>query len=340
MMIELPQRAQAVLRSIIHHYILTAKPVGSRIISQRYGLRLSPATIRNVMADLEEAGYLTHPHTSAGRIPTSKGYRLYVDSLMHVEKLNAFIKRKIRENVTAGEKNIDFLLEKTSQILGAISSQLGVVIGPSFDDAIFDRIALVYLSDERLLVVLSLKTGIIKSIYVEVHSVIKQSELEETSRLLNERLSGLTVKTIKESIKQRLTDISSMNPELIRLFINSADTFFHFDNQKIFIGGTKNIVDQPEFNEQEKVRSIIELIENKNVIVHLLNPASSQEGITISIGDDTSDDLSRMFSIVSTKFAAGGHHGTLGIIGPIRMWYPRMIPLVDYTAEIITQELN
>jgi heat-inducible transcriptional repressor len=340
MLIELPLRAQAVLRSIIHHYILTAKPVGSRVISQKYGLGFSSATIRNVMAELEGAGYLCHPHTSAGRIPTPKGYRLYVDNLMKIEQLDAFIKKKIRENVMAVDKNIDFLLEKTSQILGAVSSQLGVVIGPSFEDAVFDRIALVSLSDERLLVVLSLKTGVIKSIFVEVHSAIKQSELEETSRILSERLSGLTVKTIKETIQQRLTDVSSINPELIRLFINSADTFFQFENQKIFIGGTKNIVEQPEFHAQDRVRSIIELIENKNIIVHLVSRAASNEGIAISIGDENSNDLSTMFSIVSTKFAVSGHQGTLGIIGPVRMWYPKIIPLVNYTAEIITQELN
>ena len=148
---KLTDREESVLQSIIHHYILSAKPVGSRVIAKKYGLGLSAASIRNVMADLEDAGFLSHPHTSAGRIPTSKGYRIYVDSMMKVEKLTSLVKRKIRENVQSVDKNYDFLLAKTSQILGMISSQLGVVIGPALDEAIFDKLSLVQVSNDKLL---------------------------------------------------------------------------------------------------------------------------------------------------------------------------------------------
>lgn len=332
-------RDVAVLRSVIHHYILTAQPVGSRVVSKKYGLGLSAATIRNVMADLEEAGYLNHPHTSAGRVPTSKGYQLYVNSMMQVEKLTSLVKKKIRDNVQSVDKNYDFLLAKTSQILGMISRQLGVVIGPSLEDVIFDKLSLIPLSSEKVLVVISLRSGIIKSVVVEVSMPVKETELEETCRVLNERLSGLTVKAIRSSIGQRLKDISTGNTEIIRLFVNSTQTFFQLEEKKIYIGGTKNIVEKPEYNAHEKLRSIIELIEEKEVVVHLLSQASKDEGIAITIGDESSSDLSKTFSIVSTKFAMGEHNGTLGIIGPMRMWYPRMVPLVDYTAEVIKQEL-
>ena len=334
---KLTDREESVLQSIIHHYILSAKPVGSRIIAKKYGLGLSAASIRNVMADLEDAGFLSHPHTSAGRIPTSKGYRIYVDSMMKVEKLTSLVKRKIRENVQSVDKNYDFLLAKTSQILGMISSQLGVVIGPALDEAIFDKLSLVQVSNDKLLAVLTLRAGIIKSVVVEVRLPIKNIELEETCQVINERLSGLMVKAIRASIGQRLHDINYGNPEIIRLFIESAHTFFHFDEKKIFIGGTKNIVEKPEYNAQDKLRSIIELIEEKEVVIHLLSSSSKDDGIAITIGDDSSSDLSKTFSIVSTKFELGGHTGTLGIIGPTRMWYPKMVPLVDYAAEIINQ---
>jgi len=333
----LNEREESVLRSIIHHYILSAKPVGSRVIAKKYGLGLSAASIRNVMADLEDAGFLSHPHTSAGRVPTSEGYRIYVNNMMKVEKLTSQIKRKIRENVQSVDKNYDFLLAKTSQILGMISSQLGVVIGPALDNAIFDKLSLVQVSNDKLLAVLTLRTGIIKSVVVEVHLPIKNIELEETCQIINERLSGLSVRAIRASIGQRLHDITNGNPEIIRLFIDSAHTFFRFDEKKIFIGGTKNIVDKPEFNAREKLKSIIELIEEKEVVIHLLSRSSKEEGIAITIGDDNSTDLSKTFSIVSTTFEIGGHTGTLGIIGPMRMWYPKMVPLVDYTAEIINQ---
>ncbi|MCH8286785.1 heat-inducible transcription repressor HrcA [candidate division KSB1 bacterium] len=334
---KLTDREESVLQSIIHHYILSAKPVGSRVIAKKYGLGLSAATIRNVMADLEDAGFLSHPHTSAGRIPTSNGYRIYVDSMMKVEKLTSLVKRKIRENVQSVDKNYDFLLAKTSQILGMISSQLGVVIGPALDEAIFDKLSLVQVSNDKLLAVLTLRAGIIKSVVVEVRLPIKNIELEETCQVINERLSGLMVKAIRASIGQRLHDINYGNPEIIRLFIESAHTFFHFDEKKIFIGGTKNIVEKPEYNAQDKLRSIIELIEEKEVVIHLLSSSSKDDGIAITIGDDSSSDLSKTFSIVSTKFELGGHTGTLGIIGPTRMWYPKMVPLVDYAAEIINQ---
>ena len=334
---KLTDREESVLQSIIHHYILSAKPVGSRVIAKKYGLGLSAATIRNVMADLEDAGFLSHPHTSAGRIPTSNGYRIYVDNMMKVEKLTSLVKRKLRENVQSVDKNYDFLLAKTSQILGMISSQLGVVIGPALDEAIFDRLSLVQVSNDKLLAVITLRTGIIKSVVVEVRLPIKNIELEETCQVINERLSGLTVKAIRASIGQRLHDINYGNPEIIRLFIDSAHTFFRFDEKKIFIGGTKNIVEKPEYNAQDKLRSIIELIEEKEVVIHLLSSSSKEDGIAITIGDDSSTDLSKTFSIVSTKFELGGHTGTLGIIGPTRMWYPKMVPLVDYAAEIINQ---
>ena len=336
----LTNREKAVLSSVIYHYIATASPVSSRVIAKKYGLDLSSASIRNVMADLEEAGYLMHPHTSAGRVPTSRGYRLYVNNLMHVEKLTSIVKRKIRENVETFDKNIDYLLAKTSQILGMISSQLGVVIGPSLDNAIFDKISLIDVAHDKLLIVLSLRTGIIKSIMVEILSRLKPSELEETCRVLNERLSGLPVQTIRETISERMQDAAYGNPDIIRLFIDSAYTFFQFDEKKIYIEGTKNIVEQPEFNAQEKLINIIELIEKKDIVVHLLSQTADSEGIEIRIGEENNADFCKMFSIVSTKFSIGKHKGALGIIGPMRMWYPKMVPLVNYTAEVINRALN
>ncbi|MCP4723773.1 MAG: heat-inducible transcription repressor HrcA, partial [bacterium] len=325
---------------VIHYYILTAKPVGSRVIAKKYDLGCSPATIRNVMADLEDMGYLTHPHTSAGRIPTSEGYELYVTQLMRVENLHKSVKQTIRDNVDTLDKNTDFLLNKTSEILGSVSKQLGVVIGPSLDNAVFEKISLLSVTTDRILVVLSLKSGIIKSIVVELQSSLSQSELDKTAEALNSRLSGLTVKSIKQTISKRLKDISHASSDIIRLFVDSADKFFHFDEKKIFVGGAKNIVGQPEFQPHEKVRSVIELIENKDVIVHLLKEASDTKGISIKIGDDSQPDLSKAFSIVSTQFSIGDQEGTLGVIGPIRMWYPKMVPLVNYTAEVINQVLK
>lgn len=336
----LTKRKEEVLRAVIHNYILTAKPVGSRIIAKRYDLGLSAATIRNVMADLEDEGYLSHPHTSAGRIPTSNGYRIYVDNLMKIERLDSVIKKKIRDNVDTLDKDVDFLLAKTSQILGSVSKQLGVVIGPSLDNAIFDKMSLMSVSTGRVLIVLTLKNGIIKSIVVEIKSNLDPRDLELTCQVMNSRLSGLTIKNIKKTIGERLHDIVYANKEIIRLFVDSPHKFFRFDNEKIFVGGTKNIVEQPEFLPHDKLKSIIELVEEKDMIVHLLKSAKNNDRTVVMIGDDDKTELKNSFSIVSTQYTVGDEVGLLGIIGPVRMWYPKMVPLVDYTAEIINKVLK
>lgn len=337
----LTDRQAEVLRAVIHNYILEAKPVGSRLIAKKYGLGLSAATIRNVMADLEEFGYLTHPHTSAGRIPTSTGYSLYVNSLMEVEKLSNSVKQKIRANVdNTLDKDVDFLLGKTSNILATVSKQLGVVIGPSLDNAILEKISLVGVSSEKVMVILSLRNGIIKSIVVEIKANYNIKDLEITSQLLNAKLSGLTILKIKTSIGARLKEINLGNSEIIRLFVDSADKFFDFDKKKIFVGGTKNIMENPEFSPNDKIKSIIELLEDQDVIIHLLNEAKNKSGIVIKIGDENNSDVANSFSIVSKQYSIGNQIGTLGVIGPARMWYPKMVPIVDYTADLINKVLK
>ncbi len=337
---EITPRQEKVLRTVIHHYILTAKPVGSRVLAKKYDLGLSAATLRNVMADLEEAGYLTHPHTSAGRVPTSHGYKLYVNNLMKVEKLTSQVKRRIRDNVNTINKNVDDLLAKTSQILALVSRQLGVVIGPTIETAVIEKISLVSVASDKILIIISFGAGLIKSVVVEVRSKMEPQEVISTSQLLNERLSGLHVKNVISTIGKRLCDLGKHENELVRLFIDSADKFFDIDEKKIFIGGTSNFLDQPEFTEQDRLKSIIELVEQKDVVVHLLNRTDDELGLVIKIGEENEPDVRKSFSIVSTEFSIGDQTGTLGVIDPPRMWYPKMIPLVEYTADLINKVMK
>lgn len=277
-----------------------------------------------------------HPHTSAGRIPTPKGYRIYVRSLMHVENLTQTIKKKIRQNVETVNKNIDFLLSKTSETLSLVSHQLGVVIGPSLEKAIVERIQIFIVADRKIMIVISL-SGIIKSVVVEISAEMSDKDIDSTCAVLNERLCGLSVETVRDTISSRLKDSSGTHAEITRLFLDSAEEFFNFDEKKIFIGGTKHIAEQPEFGEHEKLKSIIELVEKKDVIVHLLSRTEDDSGLLIKIGEPDDQDIAKSFSIVSRKFKLGNQTGTLGVIGPVRMWYPKMVPLVDYTAEVINK---
>lgn len=334
----LNERERTILRSIIYNFIQTATPVGSRYISRREGLGLSPATVRNVMSDLEYLGYIDHPHTSAGRIPTDKGYRFYVDSLMDLEDLSvrdqSSIQLQIRSNADPDE-----ILKETSRLLGTISHQLGVVSTPRVSAGVFEKLELVSISSSRIMVIISIGSGLVKTIMMEVHSEIPKNKLEEVSRLLNERLSGLSLKQIRRTFADRVRDMQNEETGLIRLFVESVDKVFDEmrTKEKVHIGGTQSLLTQPEFSSAENFRGIIELLENEDIIVHILEKNEPGDGnISISIGSENRDDKLRDLSVVTSQYTAGEISGTVGIIGAKRMDYSKMVPLVDYMAKAIS----
>ena len=335
---ELNEREKTILRSIVHNFIHTATPVGSRYISKKNNIGLSPATVRNVMSDLEEQGFLDHPHTSAGRIPTDKGYRFYVDSLMDIERLTANDQSEIQSQLQS-TVDTETILKITSKLLGSISHQLGVVGAPRFSTGIFEKLELVQISNSRLLIIISMRSGLIKTLTMEINSEIPRTKLEEVSRILNERLSNLTLNEIQHTFSQRVHDVLDEETGLIRLFIDSVDTLFDekTNREKIHIGGAKNILSQPEFVNTEHFKSIIELFENEDIIFHVLEQNFPKEGsIAVTIGKEIQEDTLREYSVVSSTYSVSGVTGTIGIIGTKRMNYSKMIPLVDYVAKTIS----
>jgi heat-inducible transcriptional repressor len=263
----LKDREKAILRFVIHQFILTANPVGSRNISKKYDVGLSPASIRNIMSDLEELGYLDHPHTSAGRVPTDKGYRVYVDSLMDPPKLNTNLKQFIDSNLVASAETED-LLKITSAILSDLTSQLALVTYPKFEQAILEKIQIVRLSSSRILVVVSIKAGLVKTITLEIDAEVKSDLIDTVQRFLNERLAGLTFSEIRKTIEDRVRDFNkdSYRP-IIRVFLESVDKIFtDISSDKAIIAGTKNVLKHPEFGNYDQFQSVIELIENKDII--------------------------------------------------------------------------
>ena len=334
----LNERERTILRSIIYSFIQTATPVGSRYISKRNGLDLSPATVRNVMSDLEFLGYIDHPHTSAGRIPTDKGYRFYVDSLIELEALSAHDQSTIQSQIHSSA-DPDEILKETSRILGTISHQLGIVSTPRVSAGVFEKLELVSISNSRIMVILSIRSGLVKTIMMEAHSEIPKSKLEEVSRILNERLSGLTLRQIRKTFSDRVRDMQNEETGLIRLFVESVDKVFDetHNKDKVHIGGTQSLLTQPEFSSAENFRGIIELLENEDIIVHILEKKEFGEGnISISIGSENQEEKLRELSVVTSQYAVGDVSGTVGIIGAKRMDYPKMIPLVDYMARMIS----
>jgi len=340
----LTDREKEVLKYVVENYIRIASPIGSRSISKQMDLNLSSATIRNVMSDLEEMELLDTPHTSAGRIPTDKGYRYYVDILMEKEKLNLQEEFQIKNQFL--DKNLNILESQdlyfeTSRILGKISHLLAVVTQPQISKGIFDKLEFVNLASNKVLVVLNIKSGIVKTVIMEIDSVISKSKLESLSSFLNERLHGLSLNQIRESISERVSDYKYQEPELIQLFINSIDKLYTEEEtgNKIYIGGTGDLILQPEFENPKNFKQIIDLAEDKNLVIHIFeNSAKADNEVFISIGNENEEEKLKNYSVVTTSYNAGEVKGNIGVIGPKRMNYARMISLLQYTSKLINEK--
>ncbi len=336
----LSEREQSVLRHVVQHYIRSATPVGSRFLSKRFEEVLSPATIRNVMYDLEERGLLSHPHTSAGRVPTDNGYRYYVDYLMEIERLTEQ-ERSIVQQAIPISPDPDEILRETSKLLGKISSQLSVVTSPHLGSGIFEKLELVPVSSSKLLVIISIRSGLVRTIMMEIGADISRDVLDHVGSLLNERLTGLTLRQIRDSFAQRLRDLSNEETGLIRMFIDSVDLLFNDPKDKLHIGGTNQIIDQPEFIDPKNFRSVIEMVENEAVIIHLLEKHDElAKDFVVTIGAENNDATAQDYSVVTATYNVNGAMGRVGVIGPKRMNYSRLIPLVEHVAKTIVAMLK
>ena len=342
---KLSEREKSILRYVIHQFVLTASPVGSRNIFKKYNIGLSPASIRNIMADLEEFGFLNHPHTSAGRIPTDKGYRFYVDSLMETSELDEDEKSYIASELDSVYKESAEFLQVASEILSSLTNQIACITFPKFNNAILDKIQIVQLSSTRILVVLSIKSGLVKTISLEIQTEIKSSIIKSIERILNERLAGLQFSEIRKTFRERIKDYYKENYKpIIRVFIDSADKIFKDfrSSDNSVITGAKNILKQPEFGDHEHFQSIIELIEDKEIIIHIMDMKSSilQGELSISIGRENEEEKLSDYSVITKEYKIGRASGTLGIIGPKRMEYSKAVASVVYIAKILSEALK
>ncbi len=335
----LSERERTVLHYVVHDFIQSATPIGSRYISRHHEdvLGLSSATIRNVMSDLEYLGYINHPHTSAGRVPTDMGYRFYLDSLMKTESLSQHEQKVIRENLDSTDE-IDEMLKESSKLLAKISRQLCVVTSPHMSSGVFERMELVSLASNRIMVIISIKSGLVRTMMMEVAGEISREKLDDIGRYLNERLSGLTLKEIRETFSERVKGVQDEDTGLIRLFIESVDKLFIVDRaEKLHIGGAEKMIEQPEFVNPSDFRSVIELINNEEIIIHVLEKHEAKPfEIEVRIGDENQEEKLKQYSVITSTYTDGEIVGSIGVIGPKRMSYAKMIPLVDYVAHTIS----
>ena len=333
---ELTEREREVFISIVHGFVKTAEPIGSRFLTKHFNLNYSPATVRNVMMDLEEKGLLTQPHTSAGRIPTNYGYRQYVDHMMHVGMLSNVERQLVVDGLAGTAENVDQIVEKSTSVLSQISNQLGVVLSPRFNKGKLHKIDLISIADDKLLVVLNIKSGLIKTIIVEIEKKVPKSLLNSTIELLNERLHGLSIGELQRSLDERFTDLESEKRSLIDAIKNQADKIVKNDTDSDFhFSGAKNVIANPEFGSQKRIEKILELLDRKDILVRMLDEQSN-DGISIIIGDENKEKLMKNCSIITTTYQYKDTIGTLGVIGPTRMQYAKIVALVDFMAETLS----
>ena len=344
---ELTEREREVLRLVVRSFVDTAGPVGSRFLAKRYPLGLSPASIRNTMSDLEELGYLDHPYTSAGRIPTELGYRKFVDELMGATELTPQEHGLIASELDRLIGDTEELLREGSRLLGRLSNLLGVALTPKLSSGVLDRLEIVPLSSTRVMFVLSVRGGLVKTIVFEVDSDLRREALDRVVSILNERLAGLTLEEIRNTFEPRIRDIDDDQTGIVRLVLNNAPVLFNAqpEGQRLRYAGAQNIILQPEFQDPEDVRNLIKMIEDEDYVVHLLESRgeASQEEVgraLVSIGSEHSQEQVGKYSIVTARYRMGETDGIIGVIGPMRMDYSRVITLVESMADLLTREAD
>ena len=342
---KLNERERRVLEAVIQSYVENAEPAGSRTICRRFGLGVSPATIRNTMSDLEEKGYLFHPHTSAGRVPTDMAYRVYVDSLIHVSPVDMQASDQLFEQLASAGSAIVAILRRAAQMLGVLTQELGVALGPRLDEAVLERLELIRLSSERLLLVLRLRGGAAHSIFVEVRGEIAEKALAEVTLVLNERLGGLTLREIRTTLPKRLRDAHAGEDvgELLNIFIQEGEQFFDVStphvHESVLLGRTSLLAEQPEFASGENMRRLLALTDRPEALGELLRKRSATPGITITIGSEHKDPSFAGLTVVTAEYRAGALSGVIGVIGPTRMPYEKVISLVAHTSRLISDLL-
>ncbi|MCG8343100.1 MAG: heat-inducible transcriptional repressor HrcA [Chlorobiales bacterium] len=348
---DLSERERQVLSIIIQAYVMNAAPVGSRYIAKNYNLGLSDATVRNVMADLEDEGYISQPHTSAGRVPTDKGYRYYVDLIMRVQRIDEKEKKRIDRNfklLNYDPKDSAEVLQAAAKVLGSISRQLSVVVSPGLSNAVFERLDMILLSSSRIMVVLSIQSLFVRTIVMELNLNVSRRQIDSVIELLNQRLSGLTLSEIRNSIDKRLADCDK-DRALLNMIVGSADDLFDDSPvlERLYIAGAEYIIHQPEFDQPQKVRDLVCMIEDKNRVAELLekdgdtalnNPSGLD--VSISIGRENTASTAEDFTVVTTPYYVGNTMGRLGVLGPKRMDYERVVRLVNYMADRLSHSLS
>lgn len=340
----LTEREHYVLEAVVRTYVDTAEPAASRTIANGYDLGVSSATIRNTMADLEEKGYLLHPHSSAGRVPSDRAYRYFVDQMIAPAELTHPEQVAVEEALRGeGTSAIEHLIRRAAMALGLLTRELGIAVTPQPDEAILEKLDLVRASSQSVVMVATIRTGVVRTVFVDLRSEVPTDTLVQLTSVLNERLAGLSLGVIRDTVTERLRDSvpsDAVAGELLNIFIDSGADLFDWrgpDGPGVHLGQASVLATQPEFASGTEFKNLIELTEQPGLLADVLGNRSHSGGMTITIGgENMSSELSN-FSLVTAEYRLGNMTGVIGVIGPTRMPYEKVIAIVDYTSTLIDQ---
>ena len=341
----LSERERSILRLVVEQFVDTAGPVGSRTLAKDTNVDLSAASIRNTMADLEDMGYLDHPYTSAGRIPTRLGYRTFVDELMDTPELSEVEREVLKMKLARMVSDTDELLSESTRLLSKLTNLLGIALTPRLSTAVLVRLDIVPISGSRLMFVLSVKGGLVKTVVLSFDDDLPRAKIDRIVSVLNERIAGLTLHEIRQTHEERLRDLPD-ETGLIQLVLDEASLLFSEpDEGRLQFDGTQNILSQPEFQEPDDMRHLLETIEDEDRIVQVLenlfeaNPDAVGQAV-VRIGSETDEEEMEAYSIVMSPYRLGDTVGSLGVIGPKRMDYGRAVALVENAASVLNRPMD
>lgn len=332
---QLDRRKHSILGTVVYEYIATGEPVGSATLTQKYNLGVSPATVRAEMAALEDEGYLDQPHTSAGRVPSDRGYRYYVDRLIQPEILSAEERELINTEIHRARTQLDSAVDHASHVLSNLTRNIAFAVAPRLDSQTFRHLQLIWVNARHVHVVLVTNLGIAAQATIEVATDVDPDQLTRACNNFNARLAGRRLSDISSGTLAELARETALPQDLLRALAGIVAE--HGDaeiDRRLFSGGANNLLDQQEFRDFRKLRAILELLEDQQTIYRWLQESLQHEGATVSIGRELGSADMNECSVVTVPYRVGDRNaGALGILGPRRMQYARLLALVNHVAE-------
>lgn len=339
----LNERARHLLKRLVHYYIQEGQPVGSRTLSRMLDRELSPATIRNVMADLEDMGLIVAPHTSAGRIPTARGYRLFVDTLLQIQPLEKAEISRLREQLTH-DLNEQHMLTQASNLLSEITHLAGLVMLPRYNAQVLRHVEFLPLAQQRVLVVLVLNQQEVQNRVIQTSRDYSESELQQVANYLNDAFAGQDLNDARNNLLREVQDTREHLDQLMQMAVEMAEKAFAAEQDKdgdLLIAGQTNLMDIAELSDIQKLRELFSAFNQKQDILHLFDQVLDARGVQLFIGEESGYQSFGDCSLVTAPYQLDGEVlGVLGVIGPTRMPYERVIPIVDLTAKLVSSALR